>query len=132
MVTTKPPQSAKRARMPATIRVAQVLLAPLAFFTTVGGIIFNLVPGAPGTVPLGIALLIAGLAYATSMVLLYRSPHRGWLIANAVLAVHFLWGLVQKIVIEREQEALVFAAVQLVLLVLLNLPASRRYVESHR
>ncbi len=132
MTTPTMAGAAQGARVPLTMRVVQVLLVPLAFFTTVGGIVFNLVPGAPGSVPLGMALVAAGLSYATAVVLLSRRPHRGWLLANGVVAAHFLWGVIQKLIIEGEPEAFVFAAVQLIILVALNVPVTRRYVESHR
>ncbi|MBW3576876.1 MAG: hypothetical protein KY462_03885 [Actinobacteria bacterium] len=130
LTTREATQGTRPARVPAAVRVAQALLVPLAFFTAVGGMIFNLMPGAPGTVALGIALVTAGLGYAAAAILLSRSPRRGWLLANVILAVHFLWGSVQKIIIEGEQEAFVFAAVQVIILVSLNVPPTRRYVTS--
>lgn len=130
MAPVTAPKAIDTTRTPTTVRAAQVLLVPLAFFTTLGGTIFNLVPGAPGTVPLGIALVAVGFGYAAAALLLSRSPRRGWLLANGVLALHFLWGLVQKIIIEGEQEAFVFAAVQVIALVALNVPPTRRYMTS--
>jgi hypothetical protein len=117
-------------RPPVTALAAGALVALLAVATAYGSFWFSFVDGSPGIRP-GYVVFVAlywavdAVALAAAAGLLRRRPA-----ARRVLAGYAVAGMVftaVKIIAFRETEAVVFGVVGLLLLALLQAPATRRY-----
>ncbi len=122
--------SEARQRPPLTVLAAGALVALLAAATAYGSFWFSFVDGAPGVRP-GYVVFVAlfwavdAVALAATAGLLRRRPA-----ARRVLTGYAVAGMLftaVKIVAYHETEAVVFGVVGLLLLALLQAPATRRY-----
>jgi hypothetical protein len=115
-----------RRRAPAPVWISSVLLLFMAFISVVGGgWLFGISTGTPTGYTSGTVFLIVGTAYLLAAVRLPRGDRRLYLTALFLITAQLGFGAAK--LLYGETESLPISAACITLLVLLDLPQTRRF-----
>ena len=116
-------------RPPATVWILTVLMGAMAFVSVVGSFLFAFPMGGILGYTVGTLLIVAGIGYATIAWRLRRGERRVWVAALVLPILHTLGLNTTDLVLYGAipSEDYPFMGVALVIVVLLLLPATRRF-----
>jgi hypothetical protein len=135
--STVPPSTVLRRRPPVPVIAAAALIVLLMAFLGFGFIYFGVFVSADvnpdAGSPSAVAFTAVGLVFAitalASLPGLWRGRLAAWHVLTCVITALIFFGC-YKILVEGESDSVVFLAADLVVLVLLLLPVSRRHVSA--
>ena len=122
--------SAAAVRPPATVWILTALMGAMAFVSIVGSFLFAFPMGGPLGYIVGTLLIVFGIGYATLAWRLRRGERGVWIAALVLPIVHTLTLNTTDLVLYGAipSEDYPFMGVALVILVLLLLPTTRRFI----